>query len=370
MKQSLVKKIFLAAFATVVTAGLLVGCGEDTPSDIVRDYAPASANNVGTPGTDASGGEDTQGTGYGGDGGTGYATDHEGPIFNAPHVANVTVIDIAFDTTPILSQAMTLDSAAQVGAQYIYDIFGRDITGMYVELEFSNWDHMTRPLWHGSVSANNRNTLHRRNRSSELHEEFFARYDLGEDREAIIQDLEGFMYYTAYHPADFYFVIDAITGKRIDIWISLPHMRGGLTIEQSDALSEYIEREWDGDWSAAHEIELSQQEMDELRQLAEAAAQRHFEGTTVVSIDQGTASTNFIYQGNGIFDREASAFFTATDETGRDAMVTVHNNTRQVIGVSTMGNDFDDSAFEVMDIEDGGRRPHYDDASEDEYAGG
>ena len=44
----------------------------------------------------------------------------------------------------ISAAAMSMENAAQIGAQYIWDVFGESIDGMYVEMMFANWPSQSR----------------------------------------------------------------------------------------------------------------------------------------------------------------------------------------------------------------------------------
>jgi len=261
----------------------------------------------------------------------------------AANGTNVNIINTTFGDTAIDPSVLDIGQAAQVGIQYILDVFGQDVAGMYVELEFAVWDHVARAIWHGSVSEDDRNTLANRARNMELHEVIMARQEAGEDWEDIMADMgDAFRPYN-YVPAQFYFIIDATTGKRIDIWQSIQaHWN---IMDESIPLHEYIENEWDGDWMAASYVDVAPQERDALGQIAQAYAQRHFNNSTVTDMAFDSAFASFIYTGGG-FTRDPSATFIVTDDTGRKAWVTIHIQSRTVTAITTMSNDFIPIEFE------------------------
>jgi len=347
MKHQKLIKILTAVLAMAIAVALLVGCGND-------ETAPAASNNINTsqsPSDDIPRGSDTS---------------DQDPSQNHAQSFNLTTINTTFDDVQISSTAMSMEDAAQIGANYILDIFGESIDGMYVELEFSDWDHMTRTLWNGSVSVNRRNTLEHRARLNELNEEFMARYNAGEDIEDIQADMGDLFLNYNYTLARFYFAIDAVTGKRINLWQSTPEMIN-QQIPDPMAMDEYVEREWGGDWGAAFEADATPQQKEEFGQLAMMYAQRHFNTTTVIDVSFSNAFANLIYAGNGNFNRTVSVTFVATDETGREAMVTIGMDNRVLSSISTISNDFVPFDYEMM-AEEFERRPTerdgYDDTDE------
>jgi len=253
------------------------------------------------------------------------------------HAHNVSIINTTHDSVAIDPMALPIEEAARVGLEYVREIFGHNTDGMYVELEFSDWDHMTRTLWQGTVSANNRNTLANRAGITELNAIFSARLEAGEDSEDIFADMADMFLAYNYVPGRFTFFIDGITGQRIDIWqTTTVHTR---LEDESIPLHEFIEQEWGGDWTAAFEIEIDPQVKEELGLVAMMYAQLHFNTSAVVDIRFEVTSVSFIYNGGG-FDRDPSAIFVATDDTGREAHLNINIATRTLLGINTMVNDF------------------------------
>ena len=254
---------------------------------------------------------------------------------------NVTIINITHEDVRVNPLALSLEDAAHIGAQYIYDIFGKCIYGMYVELEFIEWQNMTRTIWRGVVSENDRDTLARMAAlyeiSQQLNDEINARIEAGEDPYIVRRDMHDISLDFAYVQGDFYFTIDAITGERIDV--SRPMSRGRMTVLEYRTLTDYLEREWYGRWEQAFVAELPRQETEELLQIAKEAAQRHFVNTSLVESEHVGSFAIFKYAGNGGFDRLIYVSFNITDETGRVAGVTVSQQTREVTDIGTMRND-------------------------------
>ena len=300
MKQSKILTTSLLTAAAVLALLFVAGCGNNAPA-VILNGNPAQ-------------------------GGSQPATIH-----------NVNLINITQENVTISPTALPIAEAAQVGIQYILDIFGKDVAGMYVELEFANWDHLTRTLWHGAVSDVNRNSMEFRLRSQELNDALMARLEAGEEWEDVMADMAEEFRLIRYTPALFYFFIDADSGKRIDIWRQTDAQRHAM--DESISLPEYIEQEWDGDWEAAFSVDIDPQEIHALGQIARAYAQRHFNNSVVANMDFESAFASPIYTGGG-FARDQFAVFVITDDTGREARVTVHVESRMLNSINTMSNDF------------------------------
>lgn len=339
-------KILSGLMAIIVILALLMGCGNDEPtpdSTNIGERSDQLATDNSLRNSDPP--EDPP-------------SQNQNPAQNF----SLTTINTTFEGTEVSPMALSLEEAAQIGAQYIQDIFGENINGMYVELDFANWEHMTRNLWHGAVSVSRRNTLENRARFNELNDEFTARLDAGEDMDDIQADMDELFRNVIYTPALFYFAIDAVTGKRINIWRSTSSTLNQL-IPGPMAMEEYVEREWGGDWEAAFHAEITPQEKDELHPLAIVYAHKQFDSTTVMNVEFSNSFASLIYAGNGNFNREYSVTFYATDETGRGAHITFELASRTMTSISTISNDFIPFDDEMMEIE---REERF--RGEDEYS--
>ena len=302
MKQSKILLISISVLAVLV----LTGCGNDQPTAAANTDSPHTSAQDNVPAPESS------------------------------HAHNVTIINTSHEGTEINPSALSIEAATLVGIQYIYDVFGESVAGMYVEMEFSDWDHITRTLWHGAVTDKYRNTLENRARINELNDEFMARLDAGENSEDVFEDMSDLFGAIGYNPARFYFFIDAITGERIDIWKTTAQM---LTVNESMPLHEYIDQEWDSDWDTAFAVDIDPQKEDELGQIAREYAQRQFYNSTIADVHFEGAFASFIYKGGG-FNRESYATFTAINDTGREARISIHVESRTVTSINTMSNDF------------------------------
>ena len=293
-----------------------------------------------------------------------------------PEPLNLTVINITMINTPespywgvdrIDPLALSPEAAAAIGAQYIYDVFGVCIDGMYVDMEYSNWSHMTRSQWSGTVSGHNRDTLAQRAemqkqmaeinaRALVLNEEFEARVEAGEDPDEIryiFDELNSMAVFHAFDPGDFFFAIDAITGERIDIqrqanaFIRAPEfLDHEEAMARSLILRDYIETNFDGCWETAMTVNLTPQEIAALQQEVERLAPIQFVNTAVTSIEfNGAFNTIFLDDDLNINTGHGSASFYVTDETGRVAMVSILLDSMEVILITSSRNDVERSVF-------------------------
>jgi len=151
-----------------------------------------------------------------------------------------------------------MEEAAQIGAQYIWDVFGESIDGMYVEIMFAAWPSQSRTYWMGVVFPSNPDSMETTDLQSRLHRA---------------------------HNELYRFAIDAVTGLRVDIspgfgFIPQP------SYEERQALSEWRmsgERlAWHIAWEEMSTAEhmsylgLSQQDIQPYLQAAREFARRHF----------------------------------------------------------------------------------------------
>ena len=83
-----------------------------------------------------------------------------------------------------MSNAITLEEAANIGGQYVLDIFDNNLDGKYMELTFNYNPHISQSTWIGNI---------------------------GEAAEDFVGEAEGF------HAALIVFTLDAFTGERLSI---------------------------------------------------------------------------------------------------------------------------------------------------------
>jgi len=220
------------------------------------------------------------------------------------------------------ANALPPETAAQIGAQYILDVLGECIDGSTVWLHYSSMPSMTRSFWRGSVIASE---------STDLNDTMFA------------------------------FVLDAITGERIDIFNATNQLEGqmALTEEIQNALME-ARRNMDPD--RFYELRTGGPPPPQLNAHIEAAtkyAARHFVKTEIVSVEfLGTVATHFDVDANGnlvVIGRQIT--FAVIDSTGRVADVTIGEETLTLIRISTQHNDLVPSANQRGAVERPADRP-------------
>jgi hypothetical protein len=232
--------------------------------------------------------------------------------------------------------AMSKEEAAQIGARYIFEMYGESIDGKTVEMSYTAWPHSSRTYWHGDVA------------------------DLADDlkpTEAVIAPEEGSTAAAIGAPREvlYSFSIDAVTGE----WVSI---NPRLDIPEPEDLGEgktYT--------LTLEEMEALQYEAPEEAEIyAEAArefAQRHFKHSKVVSSEFHRISLNF---GDGsdraaakeransfreaydadkpitftLYEKGRSITFNVTDDTGRTAFILLDMDSKQVTFLDTSDSDF------------------------------
>jgi hypothetical protein len=222
--------------------------------------------------------------------------------------------------------AMSREEAAEIGAQYIWEVFGESIDGLYVRMLSYSVPSETRAYWRGTVH----------------HEEFTLPFGLHsfigvEITEEMVNEMRiiGNM---SSPPEIFRFVIDAVTGERINISRDFDYGSDDMALLREMAQNEESRMIMGNFYQTV-------QPPDDITKYAQAAldaAQRHFTGTQAVSVvldNVYPAPYSFGRDSNGnIFVKYLSLNFLVTDSTGREAYVDVHE-TKGVSGISTEHND-------------------------------
>ncbi|MCL2202082.1 MAG: hypothetical protein FWB75_08965, partial [Oscillospiraceae bacterium] len=220
---------------------------------------------------------------------------------------SVTVLKSPFQQGQIPENILTMDEAAQIAARYIWDVFGACIDGMYVQLMYSNWPGVSRAYWNGTVAS-----------SAEL-------LDRTSD------DFE-FKYF---------FFIDAETGMRVNISNATGRRGAGsrnvdmcddmiMAQRRSPLMLAFMDFDLEERIAA---LGLSQEMLDTYTQTALEFAQRHFYNSEVVEFGLAgawsiNASIAFDAKGNESLNLEILNF-TAIDDTGREASVTITSENSQ-----------------------------------------
>ena len=176
--------------------------------------------------------------------------------------------------------ALTPEEAAEIGAKYIWEMLGEDIDGKIVEMVYFSFPSSTRAYWQGTVA----------------------------DSKAELENFD----------AQYQFEIDAISGERVGISrFANVNRYSEVRILPMEEVAKLIEK-----YSA---------QSDEFMPIAEEYAQRHFNNTKVENIE-------FTFAGSRIVG-VAHITFTAVDETGREAIITIDFYERQLMNLATQHND-------------------------------
>jgi len=222
--------------------------------------------------------------------------------------------------------AMSREEAAEIGALYIWEIFGESIDGKYVRMLSYSVPSQSRAYWHGIVH----------------HEEFTLPFGLHsfvgvEITEEMVNEMRDIGNYSA-PPEIFRFAIDAVTGERISISRNFDYNSGDR------ALLDELRQDEDARMIMGNFYRTVQppDDITEYAQVAIDAAQRHFTNTQTVSVEFENAQpapAGFGRDSDGnIFVKYRDIMFLVTDSTGREAYVIVHE-ADGVTNISTEHND-------------------------------
>jgi len=225
-------------------------------------------------------------------------------------------LNVRFESDAVPNEfAMSPEDAAYIGAQYILDMFDKDIDGKVVHMMYRSHPSMTRTFWSGIVTP---------------------------QTDVCPSDEEGFANLLRNY-AMFEFSIDAITGKRIDI------MRTARPEPMADEVRAALDEAWrrSGDRGATEEmINLRSggpppANMNDYKQAAKDIAQRHFINSEIVDVEFRNANaTGFALDQNGnITATGRQLMFVVTDDTGRTADIAIDEITKQLRWIFTAQND-------------------------------
>ena len=209
-------------------------------------------------------------------------------------------VDIMPSATPS-ANAISTELATEIGAQYIFDMFGADIGDKTVHLIYSAHPSMTRTFWRGIVTESGQT-----DRNNELFE----------------------------------FTLDAVTGQRINI-----SNRGGAAPNMSEevraALNEFFQDHSRFEEQLALRQGQPPAQLDAYLQTARNFAALHFNNSEVVNIEfvnSNALSFDLDEQGN-LVAVGLQLIFTATDSTGRVADISISSETHELIWLLTESND-------------------------------
>jgi len=224
--------------------------------------------------------------------------------------------------------AMSIEDAAQTGARYIWDVFGANIDGMYVRMFYGDHASQINTWWVGNVFTEN------------------------PDHPTQNYVVHPFTYEKRALPI-YTFVVNAITGQRIDVsYISPQGIPENIYISpevksyrgDDDSMSfrwALLESGW-FDMDIYEQIELlglSDEALEAYLQTAKRLAEAQFNTTSVSNVQLDTFWANGMI--DGVVDL-ATIVFVALDSTGREAIITISASDAvfQSINISTQHNDF------------------------------
>ncbi|MCL2564636.1 MAG: hypothetical protein FWE24_02345 [Defluviitaleaceae bacterium] len=234
---------------------------------------------------------------------------------------------------PIPSSAMSMEEAAQIGAHYIWDVFGTNINGMYMQMMFAAHASQTNTWWTGTVYVEDPDNP----------TQYYIVDSYGDEKFAL---------------PIYMFVINAITGGRIDISFMCPrvmpnsegsnnHYDTGtstlLPIDVNNRLSArmaLLETGW-FDMDINEQLAfagLSEEAVKIYTQTAARLAKAQFNISGVSDVQLAGLSANGM---TGNIVELAALNFTAIDNTGREAFISIPpTDVRGMIDISTQHNDF------------------------------
>ncbi len=261
--------------------------------------------------------------------------------FKAPTLNVIWDKNEGYDQNQPKAGAMSYEEAAEIGAQYIFDMYGESIDGKTVKMLYAAWPFSTKTYWHGTV-ANSEAELKPR----DLTDKERADYGMTEEGATVAA--------TGISQSLYDFSIDAVTGERVSINshpdIPAPTNLGeGKTYTLSPVQMEAMQFE-------------APANAEEYADVARAFAQKHFNHSTVESVDFHRISLNTgdrtetkkhgeayreAYDADKdkpftftLYEKGRDITFNVTDSIGRVANVTIDMDTKQVTFFDTSGSDF------------------------------
>jgi len=241
-------------------------------------------------------------------------------IFTNPTLTIIESPDQHFHSIP--ASAMSMDAAAQTGARYIWDVFGASIDGMYIQMLFAAHSSQINTWWVGNVFAEN---------PSNPTQNYFI-HPTTDEKIAL----------PVYH-----FVINGITGERIDVRYmgqqgrvtSMLHGSGNAgNARMAMAL---VEAGW-FDMDIYEQLVLagiSDNMLESYMQTATRLAQAQFNTSGVSNVQLVGLVANGM--ADGVVDIGALNFI-ASDNAGREASISIPTTDAdsRSVSIATQHNDF------------------------------
>ena len=247
--------------------------------------------------------------------------EEEPAVFTPPRLTIIESPYQHFHSVP--ASALSMEDAAQIGARYIWDVFGTDMDGIYVQLMFAAHASQINTWWVGNVFTENPDN-----------------------------PTQNYL----VHPSDgiktalpvYAFVINGITGERIDIRYMgqqgrvSPAAHGNINRSAVSARMALVESGW-FDMDIYEQLAfagISDSALESYIQTATRLAQAHF-NVSGVSSDAHLVSLGVHGMTDGVVDI-GSLNFAVLDNTGREAGITIPttNAGSRSMSISTQHNDF------------------------------
>jgi hypothetical protein len=238
-------------------------------------------------------------------------------VVSEEHQKPEMVMDVIFesDTVPSIN-ALSPKAAAEIGAGYIWEMFGESIDGRTVRMIYSNHPSSTRTSWLGIVFEDG------------------ARLS---EPDLTLEERMEISRHTLFH-----FSVDAITGEWIDVSTST-HL-----VEPSEEVrAALVELHNRGQGRATEEAiairsgGAAPTQLDIYIEAVREFASRQFTATEIVSVEFRNANAiSFDLDENGnLFATDRQLTFEVVDSTGRVADVAIVEATRELIWLHTGSND-------------------------------
>jgi len=229
------------------------------------------------------------------------------PVFVPP---NLTVTHIEFQKARegyLPDYIIPIEEAAQLGALYIWDIYGICIDGLYVEMMYAAWPSTARTYWMGTVSD--------------------------------ATDFQNIDIWAHNNFRQFRFMIDAVTGMRVDIsrdYPIIPLTDGDWEdmLTWRTEITSFVENtNWHniGELERMRHLGVTYEDIRPYLQLAREYAARHFNDSYVI-FETGTFEVmlpfnRFMVPMFSIDDEPQVALggiqYSVMDSTGREASVLI-----------------------------------------------
>jgi len=257
-------------------------------------------------------------------------TEENAPVFIEPNLNILNFLGGRFEShlSPP-AHALSLEEAAQIGARYVWDVFGEPLDGMYVTMTYVAWTGHGRTQWFGVIYPDAQ--------AARIHGPI-APHDHSEPM--------------------FHFLIDAVTGQRVDISYHSSRTPALWTQEEMHAFGEWRRysdqmRSWYyinstvGLEERMEYLGVAREDLETYKQMAAELAQRQFIDSTVVDVQFGDEFSVGVLT-EPVLDQDGTVrlvlgglIFTATDDTGRTATIRLPASTGrwQGISISTQHND-------------------------------